>query len=298
MIKHLNKKKRCNRIINSYQYNDEDLYNLSLIKTENIKKETNFYCKICNEYFSREYSLKRHNIIKHKNIDSNIDKNKDISEDKNKDISEDENKDENKDKDSNIDITDKKISYNSINIDNSIHIDNSINITNNYYILRAFDEEWNIEHIDEYMLLFLLSSSKVKYTQLLNEILKNDENMNILIDKNEKNGIMYKNEKEQFVNMKKIEIYEKIMKKLKEQIEKLYREIPEKYKEITTDKINNKIYEEEEIDMKNKYKKYISDDKTKDRVNNILENIYIDNNKNILSYIKKTKEYKIITEGY
>ena len=148
------------------------------------------------------------------------------------------------------------------------------------------------------MLLFLLSSSKVKYTQLLNEILKNDENMNILIDKNEKNGIMYKNEKEQFVNMKKIEIYEKIMKKLKEQIEKLYREIPEKYKEITTDKINNKIYEEEEIDMKNKYKKYISDDKTKDRVNNILENIYIDNNKNILSYIKKTKEYKIITEGY
>jgi hypothetical protein len=50
--------------------------------------------------------------------------------------------------------------------------------------------------------------------------------------------------------------------------------------------------------MKNKYKKYISDDKIKDRVNNILENIYIDNNKNILSYIKKTKEYKIITEGY
>ena len=66
MVKHLNKKKQCNRIINSYQYNDEDLYDLSLTSAKNIKKETNFYCKICNEYFSREYSLKRHNVIKYK----------------------------------------------------------------------------------------------------------------------------------------------------------------------------------------------------------------------------------------
>jgi hypothetical protein len=88
------------------------------------------------------------------------------------------------------------------------------------------------------------------------------------------------------------------MTKLKEQIEKLYKELPNKYKEITTEKMNDKIYEEEEIDMKDKYKKYMLDDKTKGHVNNILENIYIDNNKNILNYIKKTKEFKNIIEGY
>ena len=71
MINHLNKKKKCDRIINSYKYNDEDLYNLSLIKNENIKKETNFYCNKCNEYYSREDSLKRHYQIKHKENDKN-----------------------------------------------------------------------------------------------------------------------------------------------------------------------------------------------------------------------------------
>jgi len=66
MVKHLNKKNKCEKNINSNKYNNEDLYNLSLIKKKNIKKETKFYCKICNNYFSTEYCLKRHNFIKHK----------------------------------------------------------------------------------------------------------------------------------------------------------------------------------------------------------------------------------------
>jgi hypothetical protein len=104
MIKHLNKKKKCDRIINSYQYHDDDLYNLSLIKNNSIKKETNFYCKICNEYYSREDSLKRHNISKHKDINNNDIDNNDIHKN---DI-------DNKNSDTNVN---KNISY-IINIDN------------------------------------------------------------------------------------------------------------------------------------------------------------------------------------
>jgi hypothetical protein len=58
MNKHLNKKKICIRVIESYKYEEEELYNLSLKRIKNNKKQ--FICVICNKNFCNKFSLNRH----------------------------------------------------------------------------------------------------------------------------------------------------------------------------------------------------------------------------------------------
>jgi hypothetical protein len=100
---------------------------------------------------------------------------------------------------------DKEINNVNINIINNINIHYPI----------PFDKDWDLSKIDElniYKLLF----SNFMYSKLLEEILKNEINLNVIIE-NEKNsdfGLVYKNDSDKYVNMKINDILESSMNKL------------------------------------------------------------------------------------
>ena len=58
MLKHLNKKKPCIRILESYKYKDEELYELSLVRENKVLKSS--ICDKCNKNFYNSSNLKRH----------------------------------------------------------------------------------------------------------------------------------------------------------------------------------------------------------------------------------------------
>ena len=55
----------------------------------------------------------------------------------------------------------------------------------------------------------------MKYTTLLTELLENDKNLNIIIEENTNEALVFKNLEEKYVNMKKKDLYSKTMEKLK-----------------------------------------------------------------------------------
>ena len=167
MLRHLDKKNLCVRNVESYKYNDEDLNNLSLIRiyTKNIK---NTICSTCNKDFSCSSSLKRHS--KKCSISSNLPISDTISENNNSNNN-------NSTVDSNIHSTVNSNNVNNVNI--------SININN-------FDDNWNTDHIDDNLKLVLLLN-KTKFTETLKNILKNEVNLNVMIDKTTDSGLVYNN---------------------------------------------------------------------------------------------------------
>ena len=162
-------------------------------------------------------------------------------------------------------------------IESQYNIANQHNIstTNNVIIVNSnnlcsFNEKWTIEHIDEYLRnnIFL---SGTKYTDLLDEILKNKNNLNVIIEKDSNYGLVYKNEDELYVNMKVKEIIEKSMDKLYEQLNDLYLSIESENKM----KINTKIIENEKKIMDDKYNNFCNNNNnTKSFVENLLASIY------------------------
>lgn len=56
--------------------------------------------------------------------------------------------------------------------------------------------------------------SNILYTQLLEEILKNDINLNVIIDLEKDSGMVYKNDFEKYIELKMKDIIEKTMEKL------------------------------------------------------------------------------------
>jgi len=71
MKKHLEKLKKCDRKLDSYKYNDSELYNISLIRIKNNNK--NVSCNMCNKKFVNIYTLKRHQLSCHENKCVNTD---------------------------------------------------------------------------------------------------------------------------------------------------------------------------------------------------------------------------------
>ena len=66
MIRHLTRKNKCIKNIQSYKYSDDELYNLSLIliKEDELNKASLNKCSLCDKNFSTKGNLKKH-IKKH-----------------------------------------------------------------------------------------------------------------------------------------------------------------------------------------------------------------------------------------
>lgn len=245
MKRHLDRKKKCSRNSNSLNYDEDEIYLLSLTsKSDNkyITTTDKLTCTACNKSFARVDTLKRH-----QNTVCNKEKKQGTFVSK------------------------------EIHIDNQINnkIENQqINNINNYYIineLKSFDDEWNVEHMDKYIKLFILLSN-TKYTDFLNELLKNEENLNIIIDKDSDAGLVYKNKKEMYVQLKVKEILSQTMFKMNEQLDKLYNEYLSNNKNINEHIIRSiKIEKNKNID---KYNDYVNNDDIKNKVDNLLSDIF------------------------
>ena len=251
MKRHLNRKVKCPKNIEAYNYSDEDLYNLSFIVhnedqiiCNNLEEDVGkILCNYCFKPFSRPDNVKRHQ----KNFC-------------------------------------KKINYNNVNktgniINNITNIDNHTNNqTNNNIIiinannttLKPFDGDWAIEHIDSYLRQIILLS-ETKYTDLLDEILKNKENLNVIIEKDSNSGLVYKNENELYVNMKVKEIIDLSMQKLYDQLNSLYSNV---LSNQISYKINTNLIENEKKILDNKYEDFCNNNDTKNIVSNLFANIY------------------------
>ena len=158
-----------------------------------------------------------------------------------------------------------------------------------------FDDAWDISKINEDVISGIITS-KYMYTKLLKEILQNEINLNVIMDKDSKTGLVYKDEINKYIKMKSSEIVDNTMEKLKNQLLSLNEE-------------NNTLFDEikdfSRIMITKKYIDYVKNNNNiKNNVNNLVNNTYLEKkHKAIAIYdnfknIYPIKEYNIDKKGF
>jgi hypothetical protein len=285
MKKHLEKKNLCERTVESYKYKNEDLYKLSLERIYNTEKT--HLCKNCNKNFYNNANLKRHiekyckknnndnssideNIIESLPIDASpiIEKQKDIEQNGNSNIN---------------NISNSTITNNS---------NNNINI--NINITRSFDDDWDTSKIDiNKKILLLIENSK--FTKTLENILENEVNLNVLIDTNADNGLVYNNK--EFTKMNAKDIVKKTMSKLHKHLIEFYDDIVKNsmdkpYKgKIEYDKPFQDYLVSNLTNINNKYSDFNNSKDIQKTVKEYITNIYDKKNIDTLNYIHNNNGY-------
>jgi len=283
MLKHLDKKNLCVRILESYKYNDDDLYDLSLHRIKNNIKT--FTCINCNKIFSNNNNLKRH-IEKSckKNINSNTYM---ASDDKKSNHLESDDKNIPIEESEILDSINESIKFgNNININNINGNNNNVNNINNNInininLTKSFDEEWDLSKIDVHKKIILLLNN-CKFTSTLENILENEVNLNVLIDNTNDTGIVYANNK--LINMNVKEIVKKTM-------DKLYKHLNDMHNDVmnpNTFNLSNNVFSIELEKMNSKYSDFIKSKDEQIKCKQYITDIYKKNNNNTLSHIEKT----------
>ena len=187
-------------------------------------------------------------------------------------------------KENKISVFDKKISNNitgnNITGNNNVINNNVINNTNNITHIHidikniiSFDEEWDLSKIDDFTKTKLIFSN-IMYTKLLEEILKNDINLNVIIDRNDDSGLVYKNSIDKYIKMKIKDIIDN-------SVEKLHKNLLDFNENI----FNENIYQESFINSLNESKILIKS-KHSDYKNNL------EIQKNVITFISDMFEKK------
>ena len=286
MKRHLSKKIKCHRLIESYKIKDDEIEELSLtpIKGDEIKNINELLCKnlqnnknnfnniedyitfidknnetkciYCEKIFFRKYELKRHVLTSCKKKGNNDLVNTEF------DTESDTNNISNIVINNNQQINNKQI--------NNIQI----NVFNDKNIINSFDNDWDLTDIDlqKKILLFLADN---KYSKTMEEILKNNKNLNVLFDKTSDTGLVYKNDIDKFINIKSDDIIISIIYKLYSHLIDFYDEIKNndfiKDLDIHKDKIEEKYTDFNNCQSKN-IKHYVKNilidifDKHKDKI--------------------------------
>jgi len=235
-VRHLSRKIKCERSIDSYKYSDDEIKILSLEKKYdnnnentiiNIKdSKTMYICENCNKSYSRKFNLNRH-------------------------------------KDKCCSIT------NIVNINNTCN--NTIN-NNNILInlkIEPFDNEWDVSKINKFTRHSLLFS-KIMYTNLLKTILDNENNLNVIIEKDKNEGVVYKNNMEKFIKMNLKDIVDDSMFKLNKHLKDFYNESINDEEFILMDT----LFEEQKNMIETKYKDYKTNKETQKIVEEFITEIY------------------------
>jgi hypothetical protein len=251
MKSHLDRLKKCSKNISCIDKDDEELYNMSLNPN---KSNNNIHCKICNKNYSRIDSYNRH--LKN-------------------------NKKCNSEKVNNITLN--NISNSNITYGDTIN--NNINNNINVYII-PFDNKWSIEHINNKDKCHIVSSL-MKYTTLLNELLENDENLNVIVEENTNEALIFKNNEDKYVNIKKKDLYSKTMKELKNILIEMTNEIINSNdSNINYSTIIKNSLKSELLTIMKKYEDYEKNNKVLNNANISLEKVFI-NKKNDAEIIAK-----------
>jgi len=299
MIRHLDRKNKCIKNIQSYKYPDYELYKMSLeIKKDNLKlvpKETNIeknkmsnQCKYCFKCFSTKGNLKKH-LNKHEDGTIPVypreyyEKNNEIV------IHENNSNYENLDngnpinnyQDMKTNIVQNETEYVNIKEDDK-NINQTINnITvnqqfNNYNIINmkypnGFDKDWDLSKISYEKKLFLINTCNTKYSELLKFILQNDDNLNVIIENETNTGIVYKNDTEKYIHLNKSDIIDQSLTKLKSQLNNLCEEICVQNGNVE----NIEKYQYESLSINKKYDDYTKNNNDiKNGVQDIISNIF------------------------
>ena len=289
IIKHLNKKKKCERKEENKDYSDEEIFKYSLIpidKNNNIEiklnknktcirkdrkeilKELKEYhknsikkCKYCNITFDKIKDLKNHILFSCDELEI-IDDFNDNKEDK----TDSKNTFEHK-LNSTINTTINNITNNINNISNITNIESitiNNNITNIYNPPLDFqNKKWDVSHLCEEKKLQLLLHT-CKFTKTLEHILLNDSNLNVLIDDEDNEfGFIFANNQIEKVSIKDI-------------IDQSFFKIYNHLKDFSKETLDNNYILHEEIDKDTEYKfnSFNDDEKIKNFVLDSMSDIY------------------------
>ena len=146
---------------------------------------------------------------------------------------------------------------NNTNSNNTIN-NNTYNITIEIKNPIGFDNQWDLSKINEANKRDI-SFSNCMYTNLLEEILKNEINLNVIIDNDNDSGMVYKNDIEKYIQMKSKDIVDNTMKKLSDhliEINKANKKSLEDIVKIGKNKIIKKYEDYEKNDNIQKYVEY------------------------------------------
>jgi hypothetical protein len=276
IVRHLKTKKKCerNKQFGSLQYSKDQVLVLTLLpyqnnihtinqdeiqelKSKNVlipKKDKLFDtiininknklkdCIYCDKTFQNCIDLRKHLLL-----GCYIEHNKDLPIITNNTISE---------------------SYNTNTTNNNTNITNNIpiTITNNINLQVkppiSFYEDWNISDIkDKAEIIF----SNFMYTDLLKEILKNDSNLNVILeDKNDETGFVYKDEVNKYIKMKVQDIVDTTMTKLNHHLS-----------QFVCDK-SGKLIQKYLDEVKNEIDKKLDDYKTNKTINTGVKSVISD----------------------
>jgi hypothetical protein len=296
--RHLTKRKQCAKKLEAFDFSEDQLLILTLLpyynnihlinnsEIEHLSKSTNLYnniiellgilehidkhklkkCTYCNEDFCKMIDLRKH--ILTTCFYKEIEKKNQIKTLNSAMI----------DGDSNI-------------LNNQCNNNNTNNITNNIYIEiknpMPFDGDWDISKIDKNLKTSLLFS-KIMYTGLLEEILKNEINLNVIIDENNDSGMVYKNDFDKYIQMKSKDIVSNTMDKLRKHLLDINKEDPsfEEYLKLCSQRIEQK------------YDDYKNINKTNLSVNDFITNMFVLKKEDSIKVSKKVNNSNMEPQGF
>jgi hypothetical protein len=301
MKRHLDKKHKCTRILESFKYDDKNIYNLSLERVQ-FDTHNEYICTVCNKKYKNYKTLLNHqkkccteiNTEINAEINTEINKILNIEDAINLTLNSTINPKINP---SNMHtLNSSNASGNVINVIDKNYVNNNITINNiiNFNLAKDFKEDWDISKIDNQLKLLLLNSS-YKFTKTLENILDNEVNLNVLIDNTTNSGFVFTEN-----SLKKMDIDDI----LKQSMEKIYNHLVQFKNDLVNDSTTNRIslnnisLQSLEYQIKEVKDKYDDYRRIKDKtyaVNDIIKNIY--NKKKEETIIELDKTIKEI-EGY
>jgi len=320
MKRHLKRKFKCVIAIESYNYSENELYELSMEKHTNDILHNNEEDTTDDSSEDDKNNDIRESLINDKNIiiENIIDFKKDIkindptkfkiNDEMNDAINDAVNEAINyscntqKEEDSEKNICSKCSSHFKYKSNLNRHIKNNkckqhsiTNITNNntlnqqnniininFKIIKPFDEEWDVSKIDNKLKNILLLSD-TKYTKTLEHILNNDTNLNVIIEDSSNVGIVYKNDTEKFKPMSINDIVDKSMDKLHKHLQDFHEEI----KDSNEFKIKSDYLEDEKETIQKRYDDYKNNKNIQNKVMEHIINIYNSKKKDTIKLCKE-----------
>lgn len=299
--KHLLKKKYCPKTNDSFLLSDDqilattilpdnDIYCIKIEDTVHLKNSSiihknkeklfeifksveklkkNISCKFCKLEFKNVMNLKKHLILNC--------------------FFEELKKIDNEEKILNTEINNSNIINNKYDIINNTNntINNTYNITIEIKNPVGFDNQWDLSKINQENKRDI-SFSNCMYTNLLEEILKNEINLNVIIDNDNDSGMVYKNNIEKYIQMKSKDIVDNTMKKLNEhliEINKSNKKSLEDIIKISKDKIIKK------------YKDYEKNNDIQKYVETAICSIFENKKTDALSLAEKNKKDEILNNS-